>query len=88
MNNCFSKSPLTTNPADAGAIPRTVGCLVNGKILILQSRLLWQDLLAHGLVDELHLMILPIMAGAGGRMFGVRPVVALKLLYSPTWQGN
>jgi dihydrofolate reductase len=41
-----------------------------GDILVAGSRTLAQSLLAAGLVDELRLMIYPIILGAGKRLFG------------------
>lgn len=52
------------------------------EILVFGSRTLWIDLLAGGLVDELHLMIGPGVLGAGTPAFqGVSPVL-LELLES------
>ncbi|MFI6532045.1 dihydrofolate reductase family protein [Nonomuraea sp. NPDC050547] len=49
-------------------------------ILIFGSHVLWNDLLAHGLVDELHLMIGPKVLGGGTPAFELPAPVSLRLL--------
>jgi dihydrofolate reductase len=56
--------------------------------LVFGSRMLWNDLLAGGLVDELHLMIAPVVVGAGTPIFAGQPPVSLQLIDTRSWQGS
>ena len=57
-------------------------------ILVFGSRTLWKDLLANDLVDELHLMIGPVVLGAGTPVFDGKPPVSLRLIDARTWDGS
>ena len=43
---------------------------INGEIVVAASFQLWHTLMEHDLVDELRLMIYPVVLGAGERLFG------------------
>lgn len=55
-------------------------------ILVLMSRMLWNDLMRAGLVDELHLVTFPLIAGSGVSLFDARPPVALRLVETRVWE--
>jgi hypothetical protein len=57
-------------------------------ILVFGSHVLWNDLLAAGLVDELHLMIGAGVVGEGVRAFESRPPGSLRLLDSRAFDGS
>ncbi len=57
-------------------------------ILVFGSHTLWRDLLANDLVDELHLMISPVVLGAGTPVFDGQPAVSLRLIDTRTWDGS
>ncbi len=57
-------------------------------ILVFGSRTLWNDLLAQNLVDELHLLVCPVVVGAGSPMFGGQPPAPLRLIETRTWEDS
>lgn len=59
---------------------------VDGRgILVLLGRMLWNDLMHAGLVDELQLVTFPLIAGTGVPLFDHKPPVTLKLLDTAFW---
>jgi dihydrofolate reductase len=58
------------------------------EILVFASRTLWNDLLAAGLVDELHLMLGAAVVGDGTPTFGTRPPGSLRLAESRRFDGS
>jgi dihydrofolate reductase len=57
------------------------------EILVFGSRTLWSDLLAYGLVDEIHLMAGPTVVGAGTPMFD-EPIASVHRPESPLESRN
>lgn len=58
------------------------------EILMFGSRILWNDLLKHGLVDELHLMIGPVALGDGTPIFSGQPDSSLRLIDTRRWENS
>jgi dihydrofolate reductase len=58
-------------------------------ILVFGSHALWRDLLAHGFVDELHLMVASVLVGEGRRAFDARTNASFRLADTPRrWEGS
>ncbi|WP_433496286.1 dihydrofolate reductase family protein [Sphaerimonospora sp. CA-214678] len=58
------------------------------EILVFGSHLMWNDLFAAGLVDELHLMVGPGFVGGGTPVFEGRSPVRLRLLENRRLDGS
>jgi dihydrofolate reductase len=59
-----------------------------GDILVFGSRTLWTDLLAHGLVDELHLLVGSKVVAGDAHAFAGLPQIELTLLGVRTWKDS
>ena len=59
-----------------------------GDILMFGSHRTWNDLLAGGLVDELHLIVGATVLGDGTPIFVAPPPAGLKLLGTETWDDS
>jgi dihydrofolate reductase len=59
-----------------------------GDILVFGSRTLWTDLLAHGVVDELHLLVGPKTVAGDVRAFTGLPQIDFSLLGVRTWKDS
>jgi len=57
-------------------------------ILIFASRTLWNELLAAGLVDELHLIVGSVVVGDGTPIFATASPAPLRLLGTQSWDGS
>jgi dihydrofolate reductase len=74
--------------ADANAQIAELKRQTGKDILIFGSHMLWNDLLAHDLVDEIHLMIGPVIVGAGTPIFEGKPEVSLRLIDIRKWDDS
>ena len=59
-----------------------------GETLVFGSRTLWADLLAAGLVDQLHLMVAPVVLGAGVPAFDGPLPASLRLVGTRRFEGS
>ena len=59
-----------------------------GDILVFASHILWNNLLAAGLVDEIHLIVGSVVLGDGTPAFKIPPKPPLKLLGTRTWKDS
>lgn len=59
-----------------------------GDIVMFGSRTLWNDLLAAGLVDELHLIVGPVVLGGGTPAFQGEKVERFRLIDTRSWEGS
>ncbi len=74
--------------ADANAQIAELKRQTGKDILMFGSHILWNDLLANDLVDELHLMIGNVILGAGTPLFEGKPAVSLRLIDLRKWEDS
>jgi dihydrofolate reductase len=74
--------------ADAHAHVAELKNQPGGDILVFGSRTLWNDLLAVGLVDEIHLIVGAVVLPGGTPAFADENAATLRLLGTQTWDGS
>jgi dihydrofolate reductase len=77
-------NPLIIKRADAHEQIADLKRQQGKEVIVFGSRLMWNDLLVAGLVDELHLMIGPALLAAGTPVFAGGSRMPLRLLESRT----
>jgi dihydrofolate reductase len=85
VSSTLSNPEWTNTTVLSGDVPEEVAKLkeqYNGDIVVHGSRQLAQTLLENDLVDELRLMVFPVVLGKGKRLFGESGKKDLKLLSS------
>jgi dihydrofolate reductase len=73
VSSTLSEASWKNTTILSGELPDEVARLhreIDGVILVAGSAQLVQGLLEHGLVDELRLMVFPVLLGEGKRLFG------------------
>lgn len=81
------RSTEILGPYDAGAI-RELKERTDGGLYVSGSGTLVRSLLADGLVDELHLFVYPVLAGAGPRLFEGPAPLDLSLASSAQYENG
>jgi len=66
-------------------LPKKKGNSPSCTTQVFGSHILWNDLLANDLIDELHLMIGNFILGAGTPIFNAQPTVSLHLMGVRRW---
>lgn len=84
----WSSSTTVVPVASAASHVRALKQGAGRDVLVLMGRLLWNHLLAEGLVDELHITYFPLVAGGGVPLFERRPQTTFKLLGARTYPGS
>ena len=75
----WTETTTIVRRADAHETVRRLKDQAGGDLLVFGSSTLWADLLHAGLVDELHLLVAPVVLASGLPAYGPGPVPPLRL---------